>query len=789
MTQSLATKGRAGLNPSLSMSTVGVLDTSPEVIFEAPLIVNVIPAPGSSGASLLRPISMTIRDQQSYVDLSQLSVSIGYAKAHSDGDALFDLIPHTKRLSLVGPTETDGLIAVTDLGVLIAKNSNDPQKTVYATSLDVGFEYRSVMLTATVRRDISTLGPLDDSTYPGLIYPPMFVPGVGGSLSEEDEPFSGTVIGMEHGPRGRALYLWLQQKTNNTRIVRLTSYIREGLPNINEEVNLDWTSFHRFTILWNESEGFVDVYAKGSVTDRIFRRPITDFPTMPNDYRRISGVGDIVGIYGQEGSTDSRSLWTNIALATDVGHPIRGSVRTSNFLTQLQGPEFWKVRGSFDPRSLTIGPWFAANLLFQNPDPIASSTSAITHFRMSKMTLGTTYALYRREPGLKASDVDGFVIQAKIEALGVTKEDACTGMGITVFDGQTVFQLLLFEDDTGTKRLGILRAGGQDADNSDYYFADLNWSSSEFRLVVDPRENFIRIFDTRDLGTPILDVAFNRDDFPSGVDKNWDGEIPFISIGHTVPTQSAGIFALHNLIYSHLYQGWCARDNAPTASDPAFSLSSVGSPSLETVNGATTINCDPGELASYSRVGFFSSLRGVAVETRVRVTSHRSLFRTGTYLLIDDGIRVFALSFVDSRSGKYAALTLRDGTGGFRELVGRDGDGAKYSFPCDWTDYHIYRLERQVGKGFQVYLDAETSPRISFPENDLALLPNSRYSGIPTIAFGQITPEGSISQWSYLNTFFSRGYEISIKKNKSDAVLREELYNTQAIIVASASDG
>jgi hypothetical protein len=774
------------------MATAGVLDALPEVVFQAPLIVNIVPEEEALGAPILKPISLTVRDEQTYVDLAQLAVRVGYALVRSDGDQLFDLLPNTRRVSLLGDPETDGLIDVIDAGVLIAKNSSNPQKTVYATTIDTGLGFKSVMATALVQRDVETVGPLNSSIYPGLNMPPGFSPGIGGSLSEEDEPFTGTVLGIEHGPRRRAAYLWLQQTTLGDRIVRLTSYIREdNLADVNDFVEVDWSGAKRLIMLWNEAEGYLEVYVgTGAATDRIFRVPITDFPVLPDDYNRLSGAGDVVVVYGQEGAEDGRSIWKNIAVTTDVGYPVLGSIRMGDFVTQIVGPELWRVSGAADPRTLSIGQWFdAPDDLIADRDDTADGRVSVNHFRMTKPTLGETFALYRREPGLAASDTDGFSIQARIEGLGLTKEGSCSGMGFTIFDGQTVFQLVLFEDDAEVKRVGLLRNGGDDGDVNDYYTAEFDWSEGTFRLVVDPREDFIRIFDAEDLETALLDLPFDRSTLPNAASKGWAGEIPFITFGHTIPTQTSGVFVLRDLICNHLFQGWAAETNSPAAADPTFTLATTGSPVVATANGVTTLACDPGERAKYSRAAYFSSLRGAVVEAKGRVTSFRARHRSGTYLLLDDGVRSFALSFVDSFTGKYIALALRDGTGSFREVVGRDGDGLLYSSPCDWTEFHTYRLERQIYGGFKVYVDQETTPRLSFPESDLALLPNPQYSGVPTVAFGQFTTEGSTSEWTYLNTFFSRGYEISTKKNKSDAVLRNELYGAQAIVVATASDG
>jgi hypothetical protein len=508
---------------------------------------------------------------------------------------------------------------------------------------------------------------------------------------------------------------------------------------------------------------------------------------MPSDYYRHSRVGEIVAFYGQEGGLGGRSLWSNIAVTSDVGYPVRGSIKMSNFITQVRGPEFWKVSGAEDPRLVEVGPWFIApTSLFADLDPSASARVSGNQFRMTKVTLGDTFALYRRELGFGSAE--GFMVQARIEGVGLTKEETCTGMGFTVYDGTSVFQVVLFVDDTGVERVGLLRTGGDAADINDYYTADFTWSEKAFRFVVDPREEFIRLFDAEDLETPVLDISLDRDTLPDAAEKGWVGEIPFIAMGHTVPTQTTGIFVLHNLVFSHLYQGWSAADHAPTAADPPLTFASTGSPTVVTDNGVTTIVCDPNELASYSRTVAMSSLRGATAEFRARVTSFRPRHRTGVYALLDDGVRTFALTFVDSYSGKYVALALRDGTGSFREVVGRDGEGAQYSFPLDWTEFHTYRIERQLYRGVSVYVDDETSPRLVFPESNLALLPTPQYSGTPKLAFGQFTGEGATSEWAFFNGFFSRGYEVSTKKNKSDTVLLDELFGTQAIVLVTVTD-
>src|SRR5690606_16393038 len=176
------------------------------------------------------------------------------------------------------------------------------------------------------------------------------------------------------------------------------------------------------------------------------------------------------------------------------------------------------------------------------------------------------------------------------------------------------------------------------------------------------------------------------------------------------------------------------------------------------------------------------------VEFGMKIECWRPLSRTGVYLFLDGGLHAYALTFVETSVGKFVALSQRSGLGTFQELVGRDGEASKVSFLLDWTDYHTYRLERIPFEGLRVFVDNEERPRITFPESRLGELPDEQFGGNPKLAFGQFTSEGATSRWLFVRGLFSRGYDISIKKNKPDAVLRSELYKAQALIIAHAQD-
>lgn len=765
-----------------------------------PWIVNLHPAVDEAHVKMLSPVRFSLRDAETFIDPSTIRVKAGYASVFSRGTELFDVLPRTRRVTLGQGNALDPLIELTNDGVRIQKTNTSAQHSVYATSIDGGLGYQSVMITAVVRPD--TLTPYDDDTaatpltiavYPGPLMPLPYSPIV--STSEITD--NGTVLAIEHGPRNKAAYLRFQQHSDGTKLVRLTSFAKEdgSSPDINSAVVFDWDALRRYTLVWNEAEGYFELYGQlDDVTVRLFRVVLSNIPDMPSDYYLRSGTeGDITVLYGQLGPSGDASTWANIAVTTNVGYPVLGNIRPGSFVTTVRGAELFRTLGTRDPRDVTIGTWSTApSSILGSLDAAAGSDVALGLFEMNKVTAGTSFALHREEPALLSSGNEGFMVQAKISARAYTVSgSSATGMGITVFDGQTVFQLQLF-DDLGVRTVGLLKKGGLNTDITQHFLPStaIDWKGQHlFRFVVDPRRAVLRFYDGDDLATALMDVPFDRATLPNAADFGWENLTPFLLIGHTMVQSSTGTFVLDDVSFCHLYQAWDAEDgNLPPASTPMFRDDTSGTATAVFETGALLLTAAPRSTKVYTRDALIGPNRGGIIEARLKITSWRPRTRTGVYALIDDGVHAYALSFVDSDLGKFVALAQRDAFGTFKEIVGRDGPGKDLSFLFDWTTYHTYRLERRPYEGVYVFVDDEKDPRISFPESKIAQLPDT-YPGFPALAFGQYSGEGSTSHWSFVRGMFSRGYEISFKKNASDAVLRAELFNTQAIVVAHATDG
>ncbi len=765
----------------------------------APWIVNLVPTPETSQVRMLKPIRFSIRDGGTFIDPASIRVVAGYAKVYSNADQFFDKqLPATTRTNLVAKKGTEPTLALTNDGVFIQQVGDLNERTLYATSVDAGPGYPSIMMTAIMRPGVDNAevgtsnGPLGLSVYPGALLPLPFSPsgGSGGSTGS-------VVMGIENGARNKVVYLWLQN--DGSKILRLTSYLTgdpDEEPTINLTYNLNWDAFRRYTILWNEAEGYVEVYADAVGKDsRVFRVAISSIPDMPADYfAKLGKTGSIVGMYGLVSlqALDSVTI-SNVALTTDVGYPVLGTIRPGTFVTSIKSAEIIRTTGDVDPRETVVSSWLdMPESLLPAKDSTAVGAATAGIFAMTKPTVNKTFAIYREEPGLLKSNDDGWMVEARLHAAPTATVGAATGMGFTVFDGQNVFQVQLFKD-PGFNTVGILKKNGSDFDITEHYLPEdpLDWKGGHtFRLMCDPRRGVVSLYDGDDLNTPVMSVPFDRAQFPSAGDKGWADKTPFIALGHVMGTTTSGTLQLYELKFNHLYQSWESLDAVlPTAADPAFTASSSGTVTTGlTSDNDFEIASSTGALYTLARDADFEVARGAVFETQVKITSWRPYTRTGTYVLLDDGLHTYALTFVENSLGKFAALSQRSSLGSFQEVVGRDGDAAKISFLIDWTEYHTYRLERVPYEGVKVFVDNEVLPRITLPESKLAQLPDPQFGGTPKLAFGQFTTEGSTSRWRFVRGLFSRGFDISFKKNKSDAVLRTELFKTQALIIAHAQD-
>ncbi len=217
---------------------------------------------------------------------------------------------------------------------------------------------------------------------------------------------------------------------------------------------------------------------------------------------------------------------------------------------------------------------------------------------------------------------------------------------------------------------------------------------------------------------------------------------------------------------------------------PYESEQSVVTPGVLEADGFH-ISTDGGETLIYSRSAPFDVNRGAVAEAAVKIVRWHPAKRTGVFMILDDGLNAYMLSFVDTDGARYVCIPLSSGSAGFQELVGPEGAAAKLSYQIDWTQMHTYRLERRPRDGVYLFIDNAATPALVLPETARYSFPTTKLSA-QVVAFGQFTDEGAESVWEFMRDCFGSGFEISTEVNDSVSDLRARLSNSRATVIITA---
>jgi hypothetical protein len=764
-----------------------------------PHIVNLIPREDDSDFGLTKPIRFSLRDVETYVNPVNLHVTTAYAKIRSKDTELFDIqLPRTFRSSVLS-----GIISTVEPildklvdGVRITKTTNDPQKSVFFTNIDTPQGFKSVLVMASVRPDVVTS--------------------------------HGPVLGVENGPRSTAAYLFFEDDSGpQLRLAGPADASGTRVPNI--VIPYDWSSgFWKYIIVWNEVLGQVQIHVMDNDgTELLHIEDISEFQQFDTELGsptpRRGSLSEFTAVYGVEGPVGESVTIDDIAITADVGFPFVGLSRTGEFLTKRQSDETIRYEGG-DPRNLEVAPWFGPdNRFFSVPDPSGVVRVLSEGVRLTKTTMPSSLAIYREEPGFEGSDTDGLFLEGRFFAIvSQALSQRITGMGFMVWDGASAFILSLIDGEV--RNIGLLKSSGGIGNSQDHKYPNtpLQWSGDTyFRFTVDPRRGKVELFGD-DLVVPILSMNFDRGEFPDGSTLGILSDPAFIAFGHIANLPTAGSFDLKRLTYSHIYQSYEARDGVTPDqpnTDPIWNYSSTGPDEelfgplyghalfgggygltplpyfitgsfgeqafIEIVNDQLVITSSASSTGTFHRNAPFDDQRGAVLEIRSQITSWKPKSRTGFFMVIDDGIKSYILSFVDTDVGRFVGVATRFGLGGFLERVGTDGSAEKLSHKIDWTEPHIYRLERRPLDGLYLLIDGEEA--LVIPDSDKVDFPSSRFH-VPTIAFGYMVPVGGQVKIDFVRAMFGSGYEISFKKVDSVQDLEESIRDTRAVVIAHAQD-
>lgn len=745
-----------------------------------------------TGVKALDKIRASFRSVLSNVSFSSLRAEVGFSKTHALGaDGRFDRqFSRTKLLSLLGATlsSPEATISVLPLdGLRITKTQANPQPSVFFTPIDQGGVTKSAMISAVLRADVNP------------------------SYGVDTDPM-GPLLGMENGPRNTAVYVTLLD-TGTFKAVRVMGPSVGGVRVPDLYYPYDWGATHnQYIIFWNETLGQVEVWVDDTAgaggfgkAELITAISIASFQqfglggTVP-----VGGAGDLTGVYGVEGKFSNSATIRSVAIATDAGSPVNAGARAGGWKSYLDSDVTMGFSGAVDPTRLDRGgAWF-----FDQANDVAGQL-LINHAggfcTLEKNTPLSSFSIFRDEPGFLRMATDGIMLEFKCNISTTGGSGFETGAAIAIWDGVSLYQLD-FLYDGAVQNIGLLKDGGNPGDPNSHLLpaTPVDFKFKTLRLVIDPGRATIDVFDVgASLSTPVATWTLNRSLLPM---TNYAG----ISIGLPVSSTSAvGRFDIYSLKYSYIYNSWETRDAiAPTAATPVWNeasadmaialaapmgmpLGGLGPPSTPGTASLESdgyhIICAGGETLVYNRVTQLDATKGGAIEFSMKIDKWHPFTRTGAFAILDDALNAYMLSFVETDTGRYVCIPLAAGAGSYQEYAGRTGLGAKLSIPLDWTQEHIYRLERRPRDGVYLFVDDAPTPAIALPETARYSFPVSRFT--ESIAmFGHFTEEGGESVWRYVRTLFGVGYELSTALDITPVDMKTRLSNVRTTVVLSAGE-
>ncbi len=740
------------------------------------------------------PIRASVRNTTGLVTRANVQLGVGYSLVHGRGvDGPFEkTLQRTKIGSIQTPPSFISAVTMSVVGseLQITRPDSQPGASTYFTSLDRG-----------ERTDLSAV-------FSAVFHVVGAPSGAYGS-----DPM-GPILGLEHGPRNTAAYcIFLNNGVQ--RQIRVCGPKVGNTRAPDTFVNYDWSAIPqgRYILLWSEAKQTFELWTDNTTgtggigtATQLASVPISSFQQFSGAPGSMpaGGENDITGVYGVEGTTASSTAGVvNVAVGADAGFPILNGGATGGWTTFIDSDLAVGFAGAVDPTKIAHG-----GLWFADPagDPQGQVTPAASGYcRIIKNTPSTSFTIYRDEPGFMWTATDGFVVEFKCFTSTTGGTGFATGAAIQISDGTTLFQLdFLF--DGSVHNIGLLKNGGDPTLPSSHFTAPapIDYTLTTLRLVVDTRRALIDLFDVSNLQTPLATWPLNRALLPTAGTSR-------ISVGLPVSTTPAvGELDIFSIRYSYIYQAWETRDAiAPTAANPAFTASVAGptvgpldesimpgavllpySPGVLASMGTGTLEadgfhivCAPGETLTYTRSIPTDVDRGGIVEMILQITAWHPDARTGAFIILDDGARAYMLSFVEVSTGRFVCIPLAAGSSSFEEEAGESGLPAQLSVPIDWSQQHIYRLERRPRDGVYLFIDGQQA--LVIPDSKRFIFPVSRY-GTPTLAFGQFTDEGATSVWGFARGSFGAGFEISSTLAQPMSEIQKRFNNAQVDVIITA---
>lgn len=721
-----------------------------------PIITNVSPAYRSK-AKIDQKFRFSVRDQDSHVIQDHTDVHLGKGKAFWNGDVL--PTENTR-----APFEFKALSGFPSAEAVIIQGSNytEIQKSVVDNVKGI-YEFGGLYspwasghpLMAAVKMKMAA----SDVVFDGL-------------------GFSGVVVGLKADNKGIAVKFY----SGGVVQVHDASFLTTT-PTYTASYDWDQGKEHTYYILWHPELDRIRLYVSSDPTSDVPDTLLanghwSDFSALPVD--EIPAIQPVVYFGHGYPTPKSISRWYSASIYNEVKSALLNGVFTGEHLGFLDSDESIDHR-SETPLQESPHSWM---LLPGSSGKEIVSASKTVELQSEK---GSSFGFYRREPKIL-----GGAFLLDIELSGAVRNQntgSSSGMEVFVDDGIQHTRLALLTS-FGSQALGIF-IGSQPNDDTHYELYQTGWGAlRDYRLLIDPASN-VRV------------ISLESDS--EGMIERTLISVPHIGLPVTAfPTTSLGF--LHNAAsnpasasmvvgrvrYSHQVALW-ESDALPTS--PWSQQGAGGSAYLESGKGMVIEDTSLVDHLYFRKsMPTFTSGYGYMVEFLHKISSYgisdlEDPIRetTGVGLRLQDGTYQTTLIFADAgpQIGKLVFVaTMSDYEANLLAIRSGESSVEGTYAVVDWSSYHLYRLERNLGSGIRLFLDNSKRPSLTIPHRDISLPP--AIGGFQGMDFGSLVDDHvSKSQWRMLRNSTSSGYDGEIFPVLTDNELLDR-YDSSLICLVEA---
>jgi hypothetical protein len=725
----------------------------------APVVTNQAPEPQVPG-SVKAPIRFSVRAQDVAVNRNSLQCYIGESFTFYRGDSLPENLDYPSLLfqPLSGSPTEHAARAITPSGLKIWKNLPSTQQvgTYFFGSLESPADPSDpLMVEFTLELNQSDIGNV----------------GV--------DEFTGVLVGLLAGITGVTVRFFT---TGTVRRIELWSagQAEVGPPSPMYSATFDWDlSAHTYKLLWYPQKDLVRLYVstgqKNLASDvLLITGLISDFVVVPPN-ERLNQLPWVYFGHGYPGPT-SISYWKDVFLYNKVFNPIVNGLPVGGYKGLVESDN----SQVYQPNQLPI----FVDRAWEEYPVVSISDEKVDylekdHLVMQKLSKTARFGYQRIEPGLAfGPSIVDFKISGELVELD--EDSVSTGMELFLTTGSRIctFSLLYYENQ---QYVGIQINNVYPKLTYSYYMKAQGWGS----------EGLYRIFND---GTWVHLIQLA--DFGNGVEET---ELTKIALG-SLPSSSLSpsVGFLHNSLSGESLASMkigmvrsITRIRDYTSSDLPLSPWVVSNPTDLALSNNTLIISNTSSASTVSRAEVaLSHSSGVTLELRTKVSSYGTDSPlnavTGVGVSIDDGTYRTELMFADAgpAMGRIVFFTTRDTYDNLLLDIVTGGVKTQGTFgQLDWSQFHLYRIEKTIGGLLQLFIDESSTPMISV-DTQTFKYPNTR--GIKQVSFGCLLDNSpSTSQWKHLRYSISTGVDVSLTRPE---VTDESRFNmaVNAIVEAEA---